>query len=53
MTVTDNALTKNNVSWTTDPTDSNKLTLNVNSNQYSSTASSFVNDYYAYYIFAL
>ena len=53
MTVTDNALTKNKISWTTDPTDSNKLILNVNSNQYTSTASSFVDADYSYYIFAL
>lgn len=51
-TVTDSALAKNNISWTTDP-NGNKLTLNVNSNQYTSTASTFVNADYAYYIFAL
>ena len=51
-TITDNALVKNVISWTTNP-DGNTLTLNVNSNQYSSTASSFVNDNYAYYVFAL
>lgn len=52
VTVTDNALTKNVVSWTTNP-DGNALVLNVNSNQYTSTASTFVNDNYAYYVFAL
>lgn len=52
VTVTDNALTKNVISWTTDP-DGNALTLNVNSNQYTSTASSFVDANYAYYVFAL
>lgn len=53
VTVSDSALAKNVIDWTTDPTDSNRLTLNVNSNQYTSTASSFVDADYAYYIFAL
>lgn len=52
MTVTDNALVKNVISWTTNP-DGNTLTLNVNDNQYTSTASSFVDADYAYYVFAL
>lgn len=51
-TITDNALVKNVISWTTNP-DGNTLTLNVNSNQYTSTASSFVDANYAYYVFAL
>lgn len=52
VTVTDNALVKNVISWTTNP-DGKTLTLNVNSNQYTSTASSFVDANYAYYVFAL
>ena len=51
-TLTDNALVKNVINWTTDP-DGNKLILNVNSNQYTSTASTFVDANYAYYVFAL
>lgn len=51
-TVTDSALVKNIINWTTNP-DGNALTLNVNSNQYTSTASSFVDANYAYYVFAL
>ena len=52
VTVNENALNKNVVTWTTNP-DGKTLTLNVNSNQYTSTASTFVDANYAYYVFAL
>lgn len=52
VTVTDDALVKNVISWTTNP-DGNALELKVNNNTYTSTASSFVDADYAYYVFAL
>ena len=52
VTVNENALNKNVISWTTNP-DGNVLVLKVNDNQYTSTASSFVDASYAYYVFAL
>lgn len=51
-TTNENALNKNSILWRTDP-DGKKLTLNVNSNQYTGTASSLVDANYAYYVFAL
>ena len=52
VTVNENALSKNVVTWTTNP-DGKTLTLNVNSNQYTSTASTLADNNYAYYVFAL
>lgn len=51
-TTNENALNKNSILWRTDP-DGKKLTLNVNKNQYTGTASSLVDANYAYYVFAL
>ncbi len=51
-TITESALVKNAVSLTTNP-QGNMVLFSVNDNQYSATASSFANNYYAVYIFAI